>query len=237
MTGRDLITASLRLIGAVAPGESVAASEATDGFAALNRMISSWSTESLLIYAKVRRVHTLTTGDQQYTVGPTGADFTAPRPLKVEEALIRDESQTPAIESPVRIVSLAEWTEILLKEFGNSTPTDVYFEGTYPSETLNLYPKPSANLKLVLWSHEPLTEIATLDTTIALPPGYEEALIYNLSIRLAPEYGKMVPDPVVAVANESKASLKRMNHRPRYLRADEALLNDRGFNILTGENR
>lgn len=238
MTGRDLITASMRKIGAKASGESMEASEATEGLAALNQMISSWSTESLLINAKVRRVHTLTTGDQQYTVGASGADFTAPRPLRVVEALIRDESVSPAIEYPsLRILSLAEWAAIVIKELGNSIPTDIYLEGTYPLETFNLYPKPSAGLKLVLWSWEPLTEIATLDTAISFPPGYEEALIYNFAIRLAPEYGKTIPAEVASVANDSKANIKRMNHRPRYLQVDAALVPRGRFNILTGDQR
>lgn len=238
MTGRDLITASLRLIGVAAQGESIEAAEATEGLAALNRMISSWSTENLLISSKVRRTHTLVAGTQQYTIGPAGASFTAPRPLRVDEVLIRDEGQSPALEYPVRVLSLSEWAMILIKEVGNSVPTDIYFEGTYPSETLNLYPKPSGSLKLVLWSWEPITAIATLDTVISLPPGYEEALIYNFAIRLAPEYGRPLSDSVVGIANESKATIKRMNHRPRYLRVDDALLSSDGrLDILTGGYR
>lgn len=234
MTGRDLVSASLRLIGALAPGESLASSEATDGLSALNRMLSSWSTEELLIYARVREEFTLTPSTASYTLG-TGGDFSTTRPLRIDEALLRDETQTPAVEYPVRILSLAEWASIRLKGVSYDRVTALYAEGTYPLETLNLYPMPSAAHKLVLWSWKPLTEVSTLDTAVAFPPGYEEALVYGLALRLTPEYGKAVPDAVAIVAVEAKANIKRMNHRPQYLRVDEALISEGGFNILTGD--
>lgn len=235
MTGRDLVSASLRLIGALAPGETLAAQEATDGLSALNRMISSWSTENLLIYARVRNELTLVAGTASYTVGTSG-NLNTSRPVRIEEALLRDETQSPAVEYPVRILSLAEWTAIRAKATSSDIVTALYAEGTYPLETLNLYPTPSAAHKLVLWSLKPLTAIATLDTAVSLPEGYEEALVYNFSIRLAPEYGRAVPDSVAVIAQESKAAIKRANHKPSYLRADDALFGGSSFNILTGES-
>ena len=41
-TARDLVTAALRLIGALASGEEPEAAEARDGLAALNRMLHGW---------------------------------------------------------------------------------------------------------------------------------------------------------------------------------------------------
>lgn len=234
MTGRDVITASLRLIGAVAPGESIAASEATEGLVTLNRMISSWSTESLLIYAKVREEFTLTPNQQSYTMG-SGANFNATRPLRIEAAAIELQTTTPVTEIPIRILTVHEWAEIQTKELSSEIPTDLYPEGTYPNETLNLYPKPSAAEKLVLYSWKPLTAV-TLDADLSFPPGYEEALIYNLAARLSPEYGKPLGAEVNAIAGESKANIKRMNHRPRFLKADEALTGSH-YNILTGGYR
>ena len=38
-------------------------------------------------------------------------------------------------------------------------------------------------------------------------PGYEEALVYNGAIRLAPEYGKSAPGEIVIIAKESKANI------------------------------
>lgn len=41
-TARDVVTGALRLIGVLAAGETAQAAEATDGLAALNRMMHGW---------------------------------------------------------------------------------------------------------------------------------------------------------------------------------------------------
>lgn len=236
MTGRDFVSASLRLIGVLAPGESLESQEATDGLSSLNRMLGSWSTEELVINATTRESFTLTPGTQQYTMGSSGT-FNTTRPLNIVRAALRDETQTPAAEYPINILTLAEWQRIIVKAQSSEVVTDLYAEGTYPLETINIYPKPTIAYKLVLWSDKPLTEISTLDTVLAFPPGYERALIYNGAIELAPEYGRTVSAEVAKVADESKANLKRLNHRPRLLRVDDALRSGSGFNIFTGGSR
>ncbi len=227
MTGRDLVTASLRLIGAIAPGESLAASEATDGLSAFNRMISSWSTERLLVYSVVRETLVLTASDGDYTVGASG-NLNTTRPMGIEKATLIDTAQTPDAEYPLKLLSLAEWTAIVAKDV-DGLPTALYADEGYPQSTLYLYPRPSTTYTLALYSHKPMTELATLETVIALPPGYERALIYNFAVEIAPEYGKTVSDPVVMIATESKASLKRLNHRASYLRCDSALTGNGAF--------
>ncbi len=234
MTGRDAVTASLRLIGAIAPGESITASEATDGLSALNRMLGSWSNESLLIHAKVRSEHTLTANDGIYSIG-TGANFNTTRPIQIEEAAIQVVAATPDYEIPIQIIrSVQEWAAVTSKFSTSEIPQYLYAEGTFPNDTLNLYPIPTVANKLVLYSQKPLTEL-TLDGDVELPPGYDEAIIYNGSVRLAPEYGKAVTAEVMQIAMDSKANIKRTNHKPRYLQCDPALLGDCSrFNIYTG---
>lgn len=229
MTGRDFVSASLRLIGAIAPGEAIEASEATDGLSALNRMIDSWSNEGLLIHAVTPEAAiTLTPGDPTYTLGTSG-DLTT-RPMSIEAAVIRDGST----DYPIRIREAVEYAAISDKSAQSTIPTDVYDDGGYPHRTLTLYPVPSAAKSLILFTKRPLTSIATLDTSISLPPGYERALVYNGAIELAPEYGRAVSAEVAKVASESLASLMRTNHRPSYLSVDSALLGGGGFDITRG---
>jgi len=234
MTGRDLVTASLRLIGAIAPGDSLTASEAIDGLASVNRMIDSWSNDSLLIFDNIREEFSLTPGTQSYTIGSGGA-FNTVRPLKIEEALIKVETTTPSVEYPVKIMSLSEWSSIFQKGISSNIPTAIYTEGSYPLDVINIYPMPSAACKLVLFSMKQLTSIATLDTSLSLPPGYERALVYNSAIELAPEYGKTPSELIFNTANESKAAIKRVNYKPGYLRSDAALVAGGRYNIYTGD--
>jgi hypothetical protein len=82
-----------------------------------------------------------------------------------------------------------------------------------------------------------ISEISDLSDELSLPDGYSDAIIYNLAVRLAPDYGRMVPDLVMMTAAESMATIKRAGHRPSYLSADDGLLSvGRSYNILTGDS-
>lgn len=233
MTGRDAITAMLRLIGAVAPGESVDATEATDGLASINRMLGSWSNEGLLIYAiTAESAITLVAGDATYTLGASG-DITT-RPQSIEKALIQDGNT----DYPVRLISLDEYTRIVDKTTQSTLPECLYDDGGYPQRTITLYPVPSAAKSLLLFTKRPLTSIATLDTNISLPPGYERALVYNGALELAPEYGRPIDAMIMKAAQESLSGIERANHRPAYLRCDDALPpRGHGYDIHKGGYR
>lgn len=233
MTGRDLLSGSLRLIGALASGEILSADGATDGLNALNSLIDGLSNEGLLIYSETRETPiTLIPGTATYTLGAGGS--VTNRPMKIDSALLRDQSTTPAIEYPVRILSISEWSSIPSKDLQSTYPTDLYDDGGYPQRTITVYPVPSAANKLVLFTKDPLSQVA-LDTLISLPPGYERMLKYNLAMELAPEYGRPTPAEVVQIATESKAAIKRTNMRPSYLRIVDLPTGQRPFNIYKGD--
>lgn len=233
-TARDIISASLKLIGAIAPGEAPTAAEAVDGLASLNRMIDSWSNEDLLIYAITRDEFTLTPNQQRYTYG-TGGNFNATRPMEIQEVRLRVDISTPSIEYPVRILTLEEWAAIYQKDMTSTIPYAIFAEGTYPLDAINVYPVPSTAYKLVFFTLKPISNIDTLDTVLSLPKGYEEAIVYNYAMRAAPEYGRQTPQEVAMIGVQSKGNLKRTNYRTELLRVDDALIGNSTFNIYTGE--
>lgn len=230
MTGREWISASLRKIGALASGDTLSAQDATDGLAEGNRMLSSWSTEGLLVHAiTAESPLTLTPADSTVTLGALG-DITT-RPVAIESAVLR----SGTTDYPMRMLSLTEYAALSLKTI-QGIPAALYDDGGYPQRTLSLYPVPNAAYSLVLFTKRALTAL-TLDTSVSLPDGYEDAMVYNLAVRLAPEYGKSAPAEVVQTAVESKATIKRANVKPNYLRADRIPSGvPSRFNILTGES-
>lgn len=232
MTGRDAISAALRLIGVLAPGESLDATEATDGLASLNRMLGTWSNQKLLIPRVVREEFSLVAGTQSYTMG-SGATFNTTRPVGLEDATIEDQSSSPAIEYVLDVLTPKEWAAISVKETGNSIPSKIYLDPSSPDATVYLWPKPSSSLKVVLYSLKPITELA-LDDDIELPPGYEDAIVLCGARRLAPEYGKVLNPDVGQQAIDALGWLKTVNHRPHYLKGDPALVGPGRFNIQTG---
>lgn len=237
MTGRDLVTACLRLIGAVAPGESLEASEATDGLAALNSLLGSWSNKRLLIFTQTTEAAiTLTPNDATYTLGAGGTITT--RPQRIDGALIRDDSVSPAVDQPpMDLLTRDQYMRIAVKDVTSPCPTALYDDGGFPQRTVTLYPVPSAAKKLILYTLRPLTSIATLDTELSFPPGYERAIKYNGAIDLSPEYGKIPSQEVKDIAKEALADIKRANHIPLYLRCDPAVLGGGCFDIYSGGSR
>jgi hypothetical protein len=232
-TARDLIKGSLRLIGALASGETPPADELQDGLSALNAMVGSWSTESLSVFYKVREEFTLTASQQSRTIG-VGGNFDTARPIKIEAATIEDQSSTSTPEYPLEILTLDQWAAISIKSVQSTLPSRLYYEPEYPLGVLYLWPIPTAANKLVLYSLKSLTSFTSLDTDLSFPPGYERALRYNLAIELVAEYGKSVSGEVGTIAVESKANIQRINIKENLLGMDSALLGGRPYNILMG---
>lgn len=54
-----------------------------------------------------------------------------------------------------------------------------------------------------------ITTFATAATNQSLPDGYEQALIHNLAVLLAPEYGKPVPESVTKIAADTLRIIRR----------------------------
>lgn len=238
MTGNDILTASLRLIGVLASGEPLGSSEATDGLASLNDLVESWSLESLLVNTRIRETFPLVAGQQSYTMG-VGGNFNTARPQMIENALIQLAGTSPLLELPMGILSKDQYAGVVIKALQSTYPLYIYPENANPLETLNVWPVPNAVNNIVLYSWKVLGNFTDLTTTVNFPPGYGRALKYNMAVALAPEYGKVVPDLVAVIAEESKAAIARMNIRPEYLESDPGvMLGGRGtYDWRTDSNR
>lgn len=209
-TAQTLIDRAMRLIGAVASGESPTTQESTDALTALNNMIESWQLDRLLVWAYVDTAVTLTPNDASYTVGPSANFNVTPRPPKLENIFIRDSN----IDYPVELVTQERWYAIPDKTTGSDIPDTAYYEPSFTTGTLQIWPVPTraVSLHIVTWSQ--ITSFASTATSVSLPQGFERALAYNLAIEIAPEYQKPVSAEVAKIATESLAALKRANNRP-----------------------
>lgn len=231
MTARDLINSSLRLIGVLASGETCNANEAVNALARLNGMIKSWGVDGLMVFKVTREEFALSASQASRTMG-SGGNFNTTRPVKILRVGVEDGTT----EIPVEIITAEQWADISDKSTTATNPTKVYIEGTYPLETINLWPIPTDTNNLVIYSQKPILSTLALSDSISVPDGYEEALEYNLAVRLAPEFGKPMDQLVYQEAMDLKLNLMRQNTKPVYASSDAAtLLGCDGYNILTGE--
>jgi hypothetical protein len=196
-----LIEASLRKIGVLPSGQGGEPARQEDALIALQSMLRSWGAVSSNVFATVKENYTLTAGDGIYTWGTAG-NITTVRPNQVTGAYILEGGTTT---HPVDVITEGVYRGISVKDT-TGLPNSLFFHPSYPLASLYIYPVPDSAYSLYIDSFKPFTEIdsfALVTDTLAFPGYYEEPIIYNLAVRLAPEYSKSVSAEVGALAKSS----------------------------------
>ena len=205
-TALDMIKRSMRLIGALGGGETPSADEQTDGLTALNAMLEFMTTQRLAIYHIQASSYTWPAATQSRTIGPSG-DFDTVRPLRIEKAWQR----LGNLDYPMRVMTSGQWARIQQKGLATAIMDRVYLEPDFPIATLWVYQVPTDSATLYLQTWEQLQSFPAATTEIALPPGYEDMLVFNLALSLAPEYQRPLPESVRIRAASTMRSIKRLN--------------------------
>lgn len=209
----ELITDSMRDIGALAIEETPTNAEAQLCFRKLNSMIETWTTESLLVYNIAPQTFAYVGGQQSYTMG-TGGDFNATRPVTITQAKNRTNAGTVSeVDYDIYVTDNAqEYADIVTKRIQTVLPTVLYYNNDYPLQRLYFWPAPSnTTYAPVIWSWGLISSFATIGDSISLPPGYYRALQTNLCIEIAPSFGITISAELGVTAVDSKAQLKRIN--------------------------
>ena len=207
-TALQLITSSLRKLGAVAAGESLDADEQSDALAALNQILESWNLKGLALFRRENAAYTLVPSQQAYSVG-SGADFDGPRPITLHSAFVT----RGGIDYPLAVLTQAQWNDIIQKSTQSDIPEGVYYEPTFPAGTMRFWPVPIEALTVTLAIDMQLAAVADINDDLAFPPGYERALLYALAVDLAPEYPAVtLSQSVIDTADDALADIKRANN-------------------------
>ena len=204
-----ILNASARKLAVIASGETLTTAEYADALIALQGMLRSWAAEKINVFATVRETHTLVSGTGTYTWGASG-NINTTRPNQLLSASVTDSGGT---EHSVEIIGSDKYNSIPVKTI-QDRPYYVYPLYNYPLTSLYLYPVPNSAETLNLESLKPFTETSSFSATgdtLAMPLNYEEPIIYNLAVRLAPEFGVSASPEVVAIARSSYDRLITLN--------------------------
>lgn len=199
----DLITSSLRKLGVVASGETPSNSELNDALLALQVMLRSWAAERINVFCSTTETVVLS-GTTTFAWG-TGGTIDSLRPNQLLEAIVNTSSGTVLL---CKLLSEHEFSQ------ATTVNLSAYLEPAYPLALLYLFNLPNDAVSLTLKSVKPFTESSSFSSvleTLALPLYYEEALIYSLAVRLAPEYGKSVSAEVISMTNNAYSRLITLN--------------------------
>jgi hypothetical protein len=231
----DIIRASMRKIQVLAAGEPLPADQGDDALETFTQMVDAWSIETLLIPVVNVVTKQLSNDVSEYTIGiyPEPVPVPLPinhietaRPEKILSAFIRDQYAT---DYKIKFMDIVTYNDISRKT-NASRPSRLYTRKGWPLNDLIFDSVPYADETLHLEVIQPLSEFlstAKLTDIVNLPPGYEKALINNLAIDLADEWGKSVSPVIATNAVEGKKWIKRSNYRDIVLKCDRAIATQR----------
>lgn len=237
----QLLYPALRLAGVLtAAGRTASPSQMEDAFECLNRLIDTWRTQQYLVFRVESQRWTLSPSQTSYTIGP-GADFDiAQRPIEITDANIVLTGTGTEVHCPLRLLDDHEWAWRRVREIPTTIPTEMYYNHEYPIARIFLwgYPTMGNDLELFYWNQ--LQQFTSQGDPVTWPPGYEEAVVNSLAVRLCAIF-RIDPTPsLVQQARETRAWLKGLQSpSPKIPSADYGTAGSRGrsggtFNYLIG---
>jgi len=191
MTVTQIITAAFRKLGM---GRVPDAEDLADILEALQSMLRYWASKRVLMYASAQETFPTVAGTAAYSWG-TGGTIATARPSQIVNMFIRDSS---GFDHPVGKIHEREYLAISDKTTPGR-PNSYFYHPLYPLAYVYLHLVPNEIETVNVSSIKPWTEtssFALVGDTISFPVEYEAAIIHNLAIWTAPEYG-VVPSAVV----------------------------------------
>lgn len=229
------------------PGEAMGPADANRARTICNRMLSGWGQRSALFIPVIARERFDLVANQggptnPYTIG-AGGDFDTERPSNqnsiVSANLILTNS-SPEVRVPLGIYTDQAYDANQIPDMTNAQPTGLYYSPTYANDlgSIFLWPVPNtAQNDLELFLQKAIASFADLTTTYYVPGGAEDAITYQLALRMQGPWGKKLDPEDVRLAAEVLGVFKRSNAKLSDL-ANDAFIFTQGrqtvYNILTG---
>ena len=236
-TVRAICTDALNEIGVLSEGETMSAAYGALCLLRLQHQIDSWQAQRLTLALQRRTVFTLTSGTSTVTLGPAGATVTMSRPVWLNTVNYVIPGSSPSVESPIGQMNEDAYAALSIKSLTSALPTQCFYQTSLDTVlgSLFFWPQVTQNVSIAIYDPQGIGVPTTLDSILTGPPGYQEAFMYQLALRLVGPFGRPMPEALPALANEALTTIKRVNVRPGILGIDAALVPSAGggYNILT----
>lgn len=206
----DLITASLNLIGSLGTGETPNADDASVAFFALNQMLDGWNVDRLNLLNPIRLQPNLTASRQSYQIGPAATDFPTSNPIIQIQSASNIIGGTTA-RKDISLINSVQFAAIGELGITGVFPDKLYCDYSFPISTMYFHPIPSTSNQIDLFVWQILAAFTSYTQIVNLRPGYEEALEYNLGVKLFPKFG-LTPDQItLQLAAQYKQNMRSLN--------------------------
>lgn len=210
LSNNEIIAAAFALLGVGSEGEALSDRMYTDGTRSLNLLIKTYSAMDHL-WVREQASLTMVAGQAAYVL-PN-------KPMRVISA--RRKITSGGYEVPLTAWARQEYLDQPNKTSSPSTPVNFYYDPQRTAGTLYLWPAPSAAVAPTITIEydylRRMDDMLASNDEAPLPVEWLEALIYNLAVRLMPQYpvnDGNLSGLVIQQAKDLFAALKGWDEEP-----------------------
>jgi hypothetical protein len=236
ITVSDILKDAMGLCNATEIDETPSSSEMAVALRAANMMLGRWATQNLLVRMGTTITFSTVASTPSYTIGASGADITAAKPLRVTSGYVRDGDT----DYPLEVITREMYNNFSDKSVATARPQYVVYDPgaaqqTVQTGTFFLYNAPDKVYSVRLEGSIYFTEFVGMTDAVSFEPAYYEALVYGLAVRLFRRYTDdktPVPQDIALIASESLKNLKNLNSERIPAMLDLPGVGG-GYNVLT----
>ena len=192
LTRNQFIEAALRTLGVLAIDQTPSATEYTNALVKLNALVGEFRVKGLMVWQRTTYTMSLT-ATNTFNIG-TGQTLNTPYPIHLLQAMRLDANTSTRI--PMEIIADANYN--LLPSSTSGVPIQLTYQPKMNMGVIKVWPTPDAysvsNVTILLTYLRPLEYFSASTDTADFPEEWVSAIIYNLAVRMAPEYGIPLED-------------------------------------------
>jgi hypothetical protein len=193
MTSSQIENAALRKLAVLGDGQSPSATQTTNARQALNAMLKAFMAKGMPLWV-ISEYDITPTATRTYTIG-VSQTVNIPAPLKIVQCLLVNNDTDTA--TPMEVKTHYDYN--LLSALENTgVPTSFWYEPLNQTGVLHVWPTPDtdtiADCEFRIVYQKPFQDMVNDSDTLDFPQWWQEAIIYGLASRLAPEFGVPLPD-------------------------------------------
>lgn len=196
----QIINAALRKLTVLAKGQTADSEDLTYGTEALLAIVAKMQTIGMPLWARKTYTFPLTLSTSEYEIG-IGKTLNTSYPLKLHQAFAVDTTSDISVE--LNHESIYSYNR-LTGTAATGTPVHIFYQPLINYGLITLWPTPDAsavaNKEIKLIYQRPFEELEDAADEPDFPREWSQAIIYELAIVLAPEYGTPLEDRKALIA-------------------------------------
>lgn len=202
---RDQVSSdALQLLGVLGAGETASSNDLTFCASILNKMIKAWQAQGIHLWKETTATVTLVAATNSYTISP--------RPLNITSCRYRYGS---GLDRKMRKLGRSEYDLIPTKTTSTGPCTAFYYTPQLSTGVMYVWPVPTSTEvtnsdSLIITYMQSIEDMDSASDDFDFPVEWLEALTYNLAVRIAPAYGKVLSRTAPEILMIAQSSLQDM---------------------------